>query len=95
MTAQEMFHLDPDAQGYGLSPLQVAPAVDARWRSLFTQAQIDGHLDRLVRDQQADGGWPITWTPPSEASRLEWRGIVTLRALHTLTSYGRIACRRP
>jgi len=41
--------------------------------------------------QEADGGWPITWDPPSAASRLEWRGIVTLGALRTLTSYGRLA----
>ena len=48
------------------------------------------HLDRLERDQQADGGWPITWEPPSEAAVLEWRGVVTLGALRTLVSYGRI-----
>jgi hypothetical protein len=89
-TAQEMFHLDPDAEGYGLSPLYIAPLADSRWRPLFTAAQIDGHLDRLAADQQPDGGWPIPWTPPSEASLLEWRGIVTLKALRTLTSYGRL-----
>ena len=40
--------------------------------------------------QQADGGWLITWEPPSQAARSEWRGIVTLGALRTLTSYGRL-----
>ncbi|HEY5360389.1 MAG TPA: hypothetical protein VIJ82_22330 [Streptosporangiaceae bacterium] len=85
-----LFHLDPDAPGYGLSPLQLAPAASSRWRALFTDVQIDGHLDRLERSQQPDGGWPITWEPPGEAAALEWRGIVTLAALRTLTSYGRI-----
>lgn len=85
-----MFHLDPDAEGYGLTPLQLAPEADSRWRSLFTDAQISGHLDRLLKNQQEDGGWPISWEPPSEAAALEWRGIVTLQALRTLASYGRI-----
>ena len=85
-----MFHLDPDAPGYGLSPLDIAPLATSRWRGLFTGAQIDAHLDRLQRGQQPDGGWPLTWEPPSEAAVSEWRGIVTLQALRTLTSYGRL-----
>ncbi len=84
-------HLDPDAEGYGLSPLHFAPTAKSRWRELFTAAQIDAHLDKLERSQQPDGGWTIGWQPPSEASELEWRGIVTLSALRTLTSYGRLA----
>jgi hypothetical protein len=86
-----MLLLDPDADGYGLTPLQLAPEPGSRWRSLFTDAQIDGHLDRLVKSQQDDGGWPISWEPPSQAATLEWRGIVTLQALRTLTAYGRIS----
>jgi hypothetical protein len=86
-----MLHLDPDAQGYGLTPLQLAPEPGSRWRSLFTDAQIDGHLDRLLKDQLDDGGWPISWEPPSQAATLEWRGVVTLQALRTLTAYGRIS----
>lgn len=86
----DMFHLDPDAQGYGLTPLHLAPESGSPWRRLFTEAQIDGHLDRLLKSQQDDGGWPISWEPPSQAATLEWRGIVTLQALRTLSSYGRI-----
>jgi len=82
--------LDPDAAGYGLSPLHFAPKASSRWRTLFTDAQIDAHLGRLERDQQPDGGWPLTWEPPSEAAVLEWRGVVTLQGLRTLTSYGRL-----
>jgi hypothetical protein len=85
-----MFHLDPDAAGYGLSPLDLAPLATSRWRGLFTDAQIEAHLDRLQKSQQADGGWPIAWEPPSQAAVMEWRGIVTLGALRTLTSYGRL-----
>ncbi|MFI7546595.1 hypothetical protein [Actinoplanes sp. NPDC049599] len=89
MTAS-MFHLDPESDGYGLTPLHFAPAADSRWRSLFTEAQLNGHLDHLLRAQQPDGGWPLAWAPPSAAARLAWRGMVTLQALRTLDSYGRL-----
>jgi hypothetical protein len=85
-----LFKSDPEAEGYGLSPLSFAPAADSRWRALFSDEIISAHLDHLARQQEPDGGWPITWDPPSEASKLEWRGVVTLGALRTLTSYGRI-----
>ncbi len=81
---------DPDDADYGLTPLSMAPMADSRWRALFTEDVLAAHLDRLLRDQQADGGWPLTWDPPSEAAVLEWRGIVTLGALRTLVSYGRL-----
>jgi hypothetical protein len=84
------FRADPADPSYGVTPLHFAPSPDSRWRSLFDEATIGGHLDRLADDQQADGGWPITWTPPGAASALEWRGIETLRALRTLSAYGRL-----
>jgi hypothetical protein len=79
-----------DDEGYGLSPLSIAPLAGSRWRTLFDEKVLAAHLDRLQRDQQNDGGWPITWDPPSEAAALEWRGIVTLGALRTLVSYDRL-----
>jgi hypothetical protein len=85
-----MFSLDPDAEGYGLSPLHLAPLASSRWRSLFTDAQSTAFLDRMERQQEPDGGWPVSWEPPSQASTLDWRGIITLSALRTLTSYGRL-----
>jgi hypothetical protein len=90
LASAPLFKLDPEAKGYGLSPLSYAPAADSRWRVLFSDEVISAHLDHLARQQEADGGWPISWDPPSEAARLEWRGVVTLSALRTLTSYGRI-----
>jgi hypothetical protein len=90
LVSASMFQLDPDAEGYGLSPLSIASAADSKWRSLFSEEVIGAHLDSLQRAQEADGGWPISWEPPSEAARLEWRGIVTFGALRTLTSYGRL-----
>jgi hypothetical protein len=83
------FLADASSDEYGLTPLHFAPTPDSRWRRLFEQEQIEAHLDRLASDQQEDGGWPLSWEPPSEASRLEWRGIETLRALRVLASHGR------
>lgn len=84
------FRADPADASYGVTPLHLAPAPSSRWRRLFDDHTIEGHLDRLLRDQQPDGGWSITWEPPGLASTLEWRGIETLRALRTLRAYDRI-----
>jgi hypothetical protein len=75
---------------YGVTPLQFAPTPDSFWRPLFTDAQLDAHLDRLIEDQQDDGGWAITWEPPGPAATLEYRGIVTVGALRTLKAYNRL-----
>jgi hypothetical protein len=86
----QWFRADPADPSYGLTPLHLAPSPRSPWQRLFDDQAIDGHLDRLVRDQQPDGGWPITWEPPGLASTMEWRGIETLRALRTLRAYGRL-----
>lgn len=93
LASSSSYRSDPDDEAYGLTPLSIASAADSPWRVLFDDQVIDAHLDALQREQEADGGWPIRWEPPSEASRLEWRGIVTLSALRTLASYGRISQR--
>lgn len=85
-----LFRASPDDPGYGLTPLHLAPTPNSPWRRLFDDATIDGHLNRMVSDQEPDGGWGITWNAPGCASTLEWRGIETLRALCTLTAYGRL-----
>ena len=82
--------LDPQDPAYGVTPLHYAPIPDSPWRGLFDDDLIDGHLDRLERDQQDDGGWALTWEPPGQAATLAYRGIVTLWALRVLRAYGRI-----
>jgi hypothetical protein len=81
---------DAASDEYGVTPLHLAPTPDSPARELFSDEQIAAHLDRLEADQQPDGGWPIRWDPPSDASRLEWRGSVTVDALRTLRAYGRL-----
>lgn len=83
----QMFHLDPTADGYGLTPLDLAPAPGSHWSQLFDDAVIEGHLQRLIAAQQPDGGWPVAWNPPGNAAHAEWRGIVTLRNIRVLSAY--------
>jgi hypothetical protein len=89
LSRARLFRAEADQEGYGLTPLHFAPTPESRWRALFGDEQIDAHLDRLAAEQSIDGGWPITWEPPSMASHIEWRGIETLRALRVLVAYGR------
>ncbi|MFI1994761.1 hypothetical protein [Actinoplanes sp. NPDC020271] len=90
ITTSPLFQTMPKPGEYGLTPLTVAPLADSPWRNLLDEAQLDAHLEQLAADQQEDGGWPVPWEPPSQASLLEWRGIVTLQAVRTLTSYGKM-----
>jgi hypothetical protein len=82
------FRDDPADTGYGLTPLHIAPTPESRWRAAFTDDQIAGHLQRLQAEQEADGGWPLSWEPPTEAAVLEWRGHETVRIVRVLTAYG-------
>jgi hypothetical protein len=84
------YRADAADPSYGVTPLDFAPTPDSFWRSLFDDAQIEAHLDRLVADQQSDGGWALTWEPPSTTATLEYRGIVTVSALRTLKAYNRL-----
>jgi len=79
-----------DDPSYGVTPLHLAPTPDSVWRPLFDDKQLEAHLDRLIADQQEDGGWAITWEPPGAAATIEYRGIVTVQALRTLKAYGRL-----
>jgi hypothetical protein len=81
---------DPADPRYGLSPLQLCPSPDAPGRSAFGEALLAAHLDALAAAQQADGGWPISFEPPSPAAVLEWRGRWTLEALGALRAWGRL-----
>ncbi len=84
-----MVQMTPDPEAYGVTPLQLAPGPDSVLRPHFGDDVIEAHLDSLERQQQPDGGWPIRWDPPSEASRCEWRAIRTVDALGVLAAYGR------
>ena len=84
------FLAEPSDESYGLTPLEFAPTPGSPWRALFDDALVDAYLDRLAAKQHDDGGWDVTWEPPSEAARLEWRGILTVKNLRVLRAYGRV-----
>jgi hypothetical protein len=82
---------EPGAEGYVRSALDWAPTPDHPFRPLFDAQQIEACLDVLVARQEADGGWPIAWEPPSPAAAAEWRGWVTVNTLTTLRENGRLS----
>jgi hypothetical protein len=73
-----------------LTPLALSPHPGKRSRTLFTDAQIETDLDLLEHAQQDDGGWAFDWLGWSPGQSVEWRGIMTLRALGTLSAHKRI-----
>lgn len=89
LEASEFYRADPQASHYGLTPLDFAPSPTSPWNRWFDDDLLDAHLNRLERDQQPDGGWPVAWQPPSEGTTCEWRAIMTLKALQVLAAYGR------
>lgn len=88
LSSARFFIAEAPVREYGLTPLHFASTPESRWRSLFTTAQIQGHLADLQARQMEDGGWPISWEPPGPASVCEWRGRWTLDAIKALVAYG-------
>jgi len=86
----DFFYADVPVTGYGLTPLTSAPTPDSYCRRIFSDAQIEAHLEDLESKQEGDGGWPIYWEPPGEMAQWEWRAQWTVSALYTLRAYGRI-----
>jgi hypothetical protein len=82
--------LDPGAEGEVHTPLDFAPNPDSIARRLFDEATIDAHLDHLAASQAEDGGWTFNWLAWSPVAESEWRGSLTVDALRTLRSNGRL-----
>jgi hypothetical protein len=79
---------DVHADGYVRKPLEWAPAPEHPFRKYLQDEVIQANLAALITEQQADGGWGITWPPVSPACELEWRGWITLEKLKTLQAFG-------
>ncbi|MFE9251545.1 hypothetical protein [Streptomyces sp. NPDC007088] len=90
LAGAEHYRADGEDPAYGVTPLHLAPTPGSPWRPLFSAERIDGHLDRLLRDQREDGGWALTWEPPSPSATYDYRAAETLRALRVLAAYGRL-----
>jgi hypothetical protein len=81
---------DPHAAGYVKMSIDFATSPDKMAHRLFDSDTISTHLDMLAQRQQADGGWPITFTPASPAAASEWRAFITIKWLVVLDEYGRL-----
>lgn len=89
-TIRAVIEFDPDTSGPVHTPLDIAPRPDSTARALFSDAEIDRHLDALQARQESDGGWDHVGEPWCATSNSDWRGIVTVRRLITLSAYGRL-----
>ncbi len=90
LTRPNIVKEDPDDAEYGLTPLEFAPSPSSIAHDWFSDKLLSVHLDALERQQQPDGGWPLTWQAPSTASECDWRSNRTLAAIRTLHAYDRL-----
>lgn len=79
---------------YKLTPLQVAPSRRAHYYPRFRNA-VEENLAFLLRTQGADGAWEPTWewgrSPDAwAAAKGEWKGVLTLDALRSLSAFDRL-----
>ena len=79
---------------YCITPLKAAPHPGSISADLL-RPEIEAHLEFFIAAQSPEGTWDPTWpyVYPSDwcEAHTEWRGILTLEALTTLRSYGRLA----
>ncbi len=79
-------------ESYGLKPLALATSPGSAFADLLHDS-IERNLDYEIEHQQPDGSWAATWSWPGDAwldAEREWKGVLTLRTLLTLRSYGRL-----
>jgi hypothetical protein len=82
--ASGLVHVGGGLEDEFVRPLDFAPLPDRPARRLFAAEIISAELERLVNQQQDDGGWPVDFASYSPAAALEWRGHMTVRALSVL-----------
>ena len=81
---------DVETAGYVRKPLDWAPTPEHPLRKYFREEDIQANLDKVIEEQQADGGWHITWPAVSPSCKLEWGGWITLEKLRMLQANGRL-----
>ncbi len=80
---------------YCIRPLKVVSSPDSIVADLL-QDEVQANLDYLIDEQMPEGSWNPVWSwgdfyPADwEKAKLEWRGHLTLEALSTLKTFGRI-----
>jgi hypothetical protein len=90
--APDTFTVSPGyAPGETHTPLDYAPTPSSLARTWFSDREIEIALDTLAAAQGDDGGWSFTWRAWNPLTTLEWRGVVTVRALTVFRAYGRLS----
>lgn len=74
-------------EGEALHPLDFSPRPDQPLRRLLAPETVNTDLNRLVAQQQDDGGWIVDFASQSVAGALEWRGYATVRAVKILLAH--------
>lgn len=69
--------------------LDLSPRPGTAVHGHLDPAAVERDLDRLEREQRADGGWSVDVETSSPAAALEWRGYATGAAARTLRAHGR------
>jgi hypothetical protein len=82
--ASGLVHVRAGLEEEYMRPLDFAPVPDGPARALFSPEAISAELERLVDQQQEDGGWPVDFANYSPAAALEWRGNMTVRGVSIL-----------
>jgi hypothetical protein len=82
--ASGLLHVEGGLEEEMMRPLDFAPTPDRPVRALFTPEAISAELQRLIDQQQDDGGWTVDFASYSPAAALEWRGYMTVRAVSIL-----------
>jgi len=83
---------EADWGSYGLKPVVLAPSPESPFAEMLHDAT-ERNLDYDIEHQQPDGSWSTTWSWPGDAwqdAQREWKGVLTLRMLLALRSYGRL-----
>jgi hypothetical protein len=71
-----------------IRPLDYAPSPDRPVRRLLDPSVVASELERLIAEQQPDGGWQVDFQSYSPAATLEWRGYKTVQAVSILRQNG-------
>jgi hypothetical protein len=85
-----VLHVQGGLAEEAMRPLDFAPTPDRPVRALLDPEVIAADLQRLVDQQQDDGGWAVDFASYSPAAALEWRGYMTVRAIAILQRNHRI-----
>jgi hypothetical protein len=84
LPASGCLHVAGGTEEEMVRPLDFAPYSGRPVRKIFRPDAVSADLQRLVNDQQDDGGWRVDFASYSPAAALEWRGYQTVRAVSIL-----------